>query len=76
MKKIILLLIIIFTLLFSNTSWGDWSYVLEDLEGISLKVLLKEYVEKMDWGVDWETLKKWELVLEIQIYLRHTFDRK
>ena len=27
MKKIILLLVIIFTFLFSTTSWGEWSYV-------------------------------------------------
>ena len=30
MKKITLLLVIIFTFLFSNTSWGDWSYVTEN----------------------------------------------
>ena len=29
MKKITLLLVIIFTFLFSNTCWGEWSYVTE-----------------------------------------------
>ena len=33
MKKITLLLVIIFTFLFSNTSWGDWSYVTESVLG-------------------------------------------
>ena len=30
MKKITLLLVIIFTFLFSNTSWGEWILVLEN----------------------------------------------
>ena len=30
------------------------------MKGIQTEVLLKECVEKIDWGVDWETLKvKW-----------------
>ena len=29
MKKITILLVIIFTFLFSTTSWGEWSYVTE-----------------------------------------------
>ena len=33
MKKITLLLVIIFTFLFSTTSWGDWSYVTENIFG-------------------------------------------
>ena len=33
MKKITLLLVIIFTFLFSNTSWGEWSYVVNNVEG-------------------------------------------
>jgi len=33
MKKITLLLVIIFTFLFSNTTWGEWSFVLEDVYG-------------------------------------------
>ena len=36
MKKITLLLVIIFTLLFSTTSWGDWTYVTENMNGIKL----------------------------------------
>ena len=27
------------------------------MKGISVEVLLKECVEKIDWGIDWETLK-------------------
>ena len=27
------------------------------MKGISVEVLLKECVEKIDWGVAWETLK-------------------
>jgi len=33
MKKITLLLVIIFTFLFSNTSWGEWTYVTESRSG-------------------------------------------
>ena len=33
MKKITILLVIIFTFLFSTTSWGDWSYVTENVNG-------------------------------------------
>ena len=33
MKKITILLVIIFTLLFTNTSWGDWNYVTENTSG-------------------------------------------
>ena len=33
MKKITLLLVIIFTFLFSTTSWGDWSYVTGSVDG-------------------------------------------
>ena len=29
MKKITIILVIIFTFLFSNTTWGDWSYVVK-----------------------------------------------
>ena len=31
MKKITILLVIIFTFQFTNTSWGEWSYVEEDV---------------------------------------------
>ena len=34
MKKITLLLVIIFTFLFSTTSWGEWSFVVESVDGI------------------------------------------
>jgi hypothetical protein len=33
MKKITLLLVIIFTFLFSTTSWGEWSLVTENVDG-------------------------------------------
>ena len=33
MKKITILLVIIFTFLFSTTSWGDWNYVTESVSG-------------------------------------------
>ena len=33
MKKITLLLVIIFTFLFSTTSWGDWNFVAETVKG-------------------------------------------
>ncbi len=34
-KKITLLLVIIFTFLFSTTSWGDWNYVTENVNGVT-----------------------------------------
>ena len=36
MKKITILLVIIFTFLFSNTSWGEWSLVVESVDGTRL----------------------------------------
>ena len=33
MKKITILLVIIFTFLFSTTSWGDWNYVVKNMKG-------------------------------------------
>ena len=33
MKKITLLLVIIFTFLFSNTSWGEWNFVTKSVSG-------------------------------------------
>ena len=33
MKKITILLVIIFTFLFSTTSWGDWNYLTENVYG-------------------------------------------
>ena len=33
MKKITLLLVIIFTFLFSTTSWGDWTYLVKSTYG-------------------------------------------
>ena len=33
MKKIIILLVIIFLFLFSTTSWGDWNYVAMNTQG-------------------------------------------
>ena len=34
MKKITLLLVIIFTFLFSTTSWGEWNYVVEGMNDV------------------------------------------
>jgi hypothetical protein len=34
MKKITILLVIIFTFLFSTTSWGEWTYVTSDVNGL------------------------------------------
>ena len=36
MKKITILLVIIFTFLFSTTSWGEWNYVTESVKGNKL----------------------------------------
>ena len=33
MKKLTILLVIIFSFLFSTTSWGDWNYVVENKSG-------------------------------------------
>ena len=33
MKKIIILLVIIFIFIFSTTSWGDWNFVTESVSG-------------------------------------------
>ena len=33
MKKITILLVIIFTFLFSTTSWGEWIFVTENVDG-------------------------------------------
>ncbi len=33
MKKLTLLLVIIFTFLFSNTSWGEWEFIAENVFG-------------------------------------------
>ncbi len=45
MKKITLLLVIIFTFLFSTTSWGDWTYVTET-EGVGKFYYDKDRVRK------------------------------
>ena len=65
MKKITILLVIIFTFLFSTTSWGEWNYVNETVDGIrfyydkdrlrkSGKYLyfweLKDYIKPTEWG--------------------------
>ena len=65
MKKITILLVIIFTFLFSTTSWGDWSYVTESVDGRKFyydkdrirkrgKLLyvwvLVDYIKPSEWG--------------------------
>ena len=55
MKKITLLLVIIFTFLFSTTSWGDWKYVTESVSGI------KYYYDKDRIRKSGKYLYFWEL---------------
>ena len=55
MKKITLLLVIIFTFLFSTTSWGEWSYVTENVGGI------KYYYDKERVRKSGKYLYFWEL---------------
>ena len=55
MKKITLLLFIIFTFLFTNTSWGEWSYVTENLVG-------KFYIDKDRVRKSGKYLYFWDLV--------------
>ena len=47
MKKITILLVIIFTFLFTNTSWGEWSYVEEDVYNGNKFYYDKDRVRKM-----------------------------
>ena len=56
MKKITLLLVIIFTFLFSTTSWGEWSYVTKDVNGI------KYYYDKDRVRKNGKYLYFWKLV--------------
>ena len=66
MKKITLLLVIIFTFLFSNTSWGEWTYVTKDVDGEQKYYydkdrvrksgkyhyfwILQDYIKPSEWG--------------------------
>ena len=56
MKKITLLLVIIFTFLFSTTSWGEWTYVTESVDGI------KSYYDKDRVRKSGKYLYFWDLV--------------
>ena len=56
MKKITLLLVIIFTFLFSNTSWGEWSYVVKGSKGH------KSYYDKDRVRKSGKYLYFWELM--------------
>jgi hypothetical protein len=64
-KKITILLVIIFSFLFSTTSWGDWNYVTESVSGFkfyydknrirkSRKFIyvweLQDYIKPSKWG--------------------------
>ena len=53
-KKITLLLVIIFTFLFSTTSWGEWSYVGDSIKG-------KYYYDKDRVRKSGKYLYFWEL---------------
>ena len=55
MKKITILLVKIFTFLFSTTSWGEWSYVTEDVKGV------KNYYDKDRVRKSGKYLYFWEL---------------
>ncbi len=56
MKKITLLLVIIFTFLFSTTSWGEWTYVVGNTVGS------KYYYDKDRVRKSGKYLYVWELV--------------
>ena len=56
MKKITILLVIIFTFLFSNTSWGEWTYVVESVNGD------KYYYDKDRVRKNKKLLYLWDLV--------------
>ena len=56
MKKITLLLVIIFTFLFSTTSWGEWSLVTESVDGDKL------YYDKDRVRKSGKFLYVWELI--------------
>ena len=56
MKKIVILLIIILSFLFSTTSWGDWNYVSENVNGI------KFYYDKDRIRKSGKFLYVWELI--------------
>ena len=56
MKKITILLVIIFTFLFSTTSWGDWNYLTENVSGI------KFYYDKDRIRKSGKFIYFWELV--------------
>ena len=60
MKKITLLLVIIFTFLFSTTSWGDWKYVTESVSGI------KYYYDKDRIRKSGKYLYFWDLIDSIK----------
>ena len=55
-KKITLLLVIIFTFLFSNTIWGDWSYVDMTIDGS------KYYYDKDGLRIGEKYIYFWELI--------------
>ena len=55
MKKITILLVIIFSFLFSTTSWGDWNYVIKTINGI------KFYYDKSRVRKNGKYIYFWEL---------------
>ena len=60
MKKITILLVIIFTFLFSTTSWGEWSYVEENVSGD------KFYYDKERVRKSGKYLYFWDLINSIK----------
>jgi len=62
MKKITILLVITFTFLFSNTSWGEWNYVTKNVNGD------KFYYDKDRIRKSGKFIYFWELVDLIKPY--------
>ena len=75
MKKITIILVIIFTFLFSTTSWGDWNFVVENLNG-SKFYYDKDRVRKSGKSIFFWVLTdhikptKWGGVLSYTIYVQ------
>jgi hypothetical protein len=70
MKKITLLLVIIFTFLFSTTSWGEWSYVTKNVDGV------KYYYDKDRVRKSGKYLYFWELLDYIKPLLYSGYSHK
>ena len=72
MKKIAILLVIIFTFLFTNTSWGEWSYVEEDVYNGDKFYYDKDRVRKNGKYIYFWTLIDFKKPIEGSRYLSTT----